>query len=101
MAGAGRAFDEALATFVSGIMNDQALMAAVENYDAGLIEPGRTTSLAMKLLQLTTPGIPDTYQGTELWDLRSSIPITGDRSISASGPGSPPSRAQRFAAADR
>ena len=23
----------------------------------------------MKLLQLTTPGVPDTYQGTELWDL--------------------------------
>jgi (1->4)-alpha-D-glucan 1-alpha-D-glucosylmutase len=62
-------FDEALATFVTGITNDQAVMAAVDNYAAGLIEPGRTTSLAMKLLQLTTPGIPDTYQGTELWDL--------------------------------
>ena len=23
----------------------------------------------MKLLQLTMPGIPDTYQGSELWDL--------------------------------
>ena len=63
------AFDEALATFVSGIMSDQAFMAAIEQYAAGLVEPGRTTSLAMKLLQLTSPGIPDTYQGTELWDL--------------------------------
>ena len=62
-------FDEALATFVTGIMNDQSVMAAVENYASGLVEPGRTTSLAMKLLQLTSPGIPDTYQGTELWDL--------------------------------
>jgi (1->4)-alpha-D-glucan 1-alpha-D-glucosylmutase len=29
---------------------------------------GRSNSLAQKLLQLTLPGVPDVYQGTELWD---------------------------------
>lgn len=30
---------------------------------------GRSNSLSAKLLQLTGPGVPDVYQGTELWDL--------------------------------
>ncbi|KNY07849.1 malto-oligosyltrehalose synthase [Microbacterium sp. GCS4] len=29
---------------------------------------GRSNSLAAKLLQLAAPGVPDVYQGTELWD---------------------------------
>lgn len=30
---------------------------------------GRITSLAMKAVQLVAPGVPDTYQGTECWEL--------------------------------
>lgn len=30
---------------------------------------GMVTSLAQTLIRLTAPGVPDTYQGTELWDL--------------------------------
>ena len=30
--------------------------------------PGRSNALAQKLVQLTMPGVPDVYQGTELWD---------------------------------
>lgn len=30
--------------------------------------PGRSNSLSAKLLQLAAPGVPDVYQGTELWD---------------------------------
>ncbi len=30
--------------------------------------PGWSNSLSQKLLQLTGPGVPDVYQGTELWD---------------------------------
>src|SRR5205814_6935872 len=29
---------------------------------------GATNGLAQTLLKLTTPGVPDTYQGAELWD---------------------------------
>ena len=31
--------------------------------------PGRVNSLAQTLLKHTAPGVPDLYQGTELWDL--------------------------------
>ncbi len=36
---------------------------------APLIAPGRVNSLSQTLLKLTAPGVPDLYQGTELWDL--------------------------------
>ena len=32
-------------------------------------DAGRTYSLGQVLLKLTCPGVPDIYQGTELWDL--------------------------------
>jgi (1->4)-alpha-D-glucan 1-alpha-D-glucosylmutase len=34
-----------------------------------LIAPGRIVSLAQTLIKLTAAGVPDIYQGTELWDL--------------------------------
>jgi (1->4)-alpha-D-glucan 1-alpha-D-glucosylmutase len=33
------------------------------------VPAGWITSLALKLLTLTAPGVPDVYQGSELWDL--------------------------------
>jgi (1->4)-alpha-D-glucan 1-alpha-D-glucosylmutase len=35
---------------------------------ARLDEYGRSDALGQKLIQLTAPGVPDVYQGTELWD---------------------------------
>jgi (1->4)-alpha-D-glucan 1-alpha-D-glucosylmutase len=34
-----------------------------------LVEPGRVNSLSQALVKLIAPGVPDIYQGTELWDL--------------------------------
>jgi (1->4)-alpha-D-glucan 1-alpha-D-glucosylmutase len=33
-----------------------------------LARPGAINSLSQALIRLTAPGVPDTYQGTELWD---------------------------------
>ncbi len=63
------AYEASVQSYVAGVLADRAIMAAVEEYAAEIIEPGRVNVLAMKLLQLTMPGIPDTYQGSELWDL--------------------------------
>ena len=43
----------------------QSLMEFVEP----LVLPGRINSLAQTLIKLVAPGVPDFYQGTELWDL--------------------------------
>lgn len=34
-----------------------------------MIEPGRVNSLSQALIKLTAPGVPDIYQGNELWDM--------------------------------
>jgi (1->4)-alpha-D-glucan 1-alpha-D-glucosylmutase len=42
--------------------------AVVDALVAEVDEPGRSNGLATKLLALTVPGVPDVYQGTELWE---------------------------------
>ena len=62
-------YEEAVQSYAAGVLADRAIMAAAAEYVSELVEPGRVNALAMKLLQLTMPGIPDSYQGSELWDL--------------------------------
>ena len=62
-------YDEALSAFVRGCLHDPAFTAVVEAAVAPLVDPGRRAALAQLALQLTAPGIPDLYQGSELWDL--------------------------------
>jgi (1->4)-alpha-D-glucan 1-alpha-D-glucosylmutase len=61
-------FEAALRTMVDRIYDDPALNAEVANFAAGITPPGWSNSLGQKLVQLTMPGVPDVYQGTELWD---------------------------------
>ncbi|WP_292835063.1 malto-oligosyltrehalose synthase [Microbacterium sp.] len=46
-----------------------AAQGIVEGFAAEIMAAGRSNALAAKLLQLAGPGVPDVYQGTELWDL--------------------------------
>jgi (1->4)-alpha-D-glucan 1-alpha-D-glucosylmutase len=63
------AYETAVTDFVRGILADARFTADLEAFVARLVEPGRINSLSQALLKLTTPGIPDLYQGTELWSL--------------------------------
>jgi (1->4)-alpha-D-glucan 1-alpha-D-glucosylmutase len=63
------AYDEALAGFVRAVLADEAFTADLAAFTEPLVGAGRQTSLAMMLLKLTSPGVPDIYQGTEVWDL--------------------------------
>jgi (1->4)-alpha-D-glucan 1-alpha-D-glucosylmutase len=64
-------YDDALRAFVTGILADQGFVADLEAFLAEhrLVERGRVNSLAQTTLLLTCPGVPDLYQGTELWEL--------------------------------
>ena len=62
-------YDAALRAFVENVLADAAFTDDLAAFVAPLIEPGRVMSLAQTLLKLTSPGVPDVYQGTELWDL--------------------------------
>ncbi|MBA2265229.1 MAG: malto-oligosyltrehalose synthase [Chloroflexi bacterium] len=63
------AYDGALADFVHGCLADRAFVAAVAATVEPLLDPGRRAALSQVALQLTAPGVPDLYQGCELWDL--------------------------------
>jgi (1->4)-alpha-D-glucan 1-alpha-D-glucosylmutase len=61
--------DAALAALVHGCLADARFVEEVEGAVAPLVEPGRANALALLLWKLTAPGVPDLYQGSELWDL--------------------------------
>jgi (1->4)-alpha-D-glucan 1-alpha-D-glucosylmutase len=61
-------FEDELHALVDGAFDDAATSAAIEDVVARIAPFGWSNSLAQKLLQLTIAGVPDVYQGTELWD---------------------------------
>ncbi|MDY7100327.1 MAG: malto-oligosyltrehalose synthase [Actinomycetota bacterium] len=62
-------YDAAVRRFAELLYADPVLSGDLTAFAERLVEPGRVASLAQKLVQLTSPGVPDVYQGTELWDL--------------------------------
>jgi (1->4)-alpha-D-glucan 1-alpha-D-glucosylmutase len=63
------AYEAALQGFVGAVLADGGFRRELEAFVARLSDAARTISLAQVLLKLTCPGVPDIYQGTELWDL--------------------------------
>jgi (1->4)-alpha-D-glucan 1-alpha-D-glucosylmutase len=63
------AYEDGLREFTKAILADEAFTADLAAFVEPLILPGRVNGLAQTLLKLTAPGVPDFYQGTELWDL--------------------------------
>jgi len=62
-------FEERLHALVDAIYDDAELHASIAAMVDALRRPGWSNSLSAKLIQLTEPGVPDVYQGSELWDL--------------------------------
>ena len=62
-------YEAALRGFIGGVLADSRFQAELATFAGGLTRAGRVNSLAWKLITLTAPGVPDIYQGSELWDL--------------------------------
>jgi (1->4)-alpha-D-glucan 1-alpha-D-glucosylmutase len=62
-------FEDALRNFIERILESQAFVSELENFVGSVLKAGRINSLAQTLVKYTAPGVPDTYQGSELWDL--------------------------------
>ena len=62
-------YEEALKSFASSLLQDLAFIHDLQSFVGLVAGPGRINSLSQTLLKLTVPGIPDIYQGCELWDL--------------------------------
>ena len=62
-------FEAAMHAAIDAAFDDPAVAGAVERFVAAIAAPGWSNGLAAKLLQLTGPGVPDVYQGSELWEM--------------------------------
>jgi len=62
------AYEEALAAFCRAILEPGPFLADLIAVSARLARFGLLNSLSQTLLKLTAPGVPDVYQGTEVWD---------------------------------
>jgi (1->4)-alpha-D-glucan 1-alpha-D-glucosylmutase len=62
-------YEENIRGFVDGVFQVPEFIAALERFIEPMILPGRINSLAQTLIKMVAPGLPDFYQGTELWDL--------------------------------
>lgn len=63
-----RGYEAAVHRAVDRLYDDGALASQVAAFADRITPYGWTNSLGQKLVQLTMPGVPDVYQGSELWD---------------------------------
>jgi (1->4)-alpha-D-glucan 1-alpha-D-glucosylmutase len=62
-------FEEALRLFIELTLNYAPFLRELQQFVARVQDAGRVNSLTQTLLKYTAPGMPDLYQGGELWDL--------------------------------
>jgi (1->4)-alpha-D-glucan 1-alpha-D-glucosylmutase len=67
-------FEQALAAFVRSILEpaprekDRRFIRDLNRFVARIARPGLWNALSRTIIQLTSPGVPDLYQGDELWN---------------------------------
>jgi (1->4)-alpha-D-glucan 1-alpha-D-glucosylmutase len=66
---ADSSYVEAVASFIAATLSDPAFLADFLPFQGRLARIGVVNSLSQALLKLASPGVPDIYQGCELWDL--------------------------------
>lgn len=62
-------YEQAVTRFVAGALGDAKFLRAFQPFQARVAAAGMVNSLAQLTLKVGSPGAPDFYQGTELWDL--------------------------------
>ncbi|MGO4956345.1 malto-oligosyltrehalose synthase [Luteococcus sp. Sow4_B9] len=63
-----QSFEQAVHQAIDTAYDDEVLFGAWRELQQTIAPLGHWNSLSQKLVQLTMPGIPDVYQGTEIWD---------------------------------
>jgi (1->4)-alpha-D-glucan 1-alpha-D-glucosylmutase len=62
-------YEENIKGFVDRVLQNEEFLKSLVEFVEPLVLPGRINSLAQTLIKLVVPGVPDLYQGNELWDL--------------------------------
>jgi (1->4)-alpha-D-glucan 1-alpha-D-glucosylmutase len=62
-------YEQAARDFISKILSSEGLFSKdFAEFQAPIARAGMFNSLSQTLLKITAPGVPDFYQGTEIWD---------------------------------
>lgn len=61
-------YEAAVHAAVDAAYDDPRVTAVIDALLTDLVGPGWSNALAAKLVALTMPGVPDVYQGSELWE---------------------------------
>ncbi len=61
-------YEEALQSFIADLFDNERFLEELRPFREQVAIHGMLNSLSATLLKVTAPGIPDIYQGTEIWD---------------------------------
>jgi (1->4)-alpha-D-glucan 1-alpha-D-glucosylmutase len=61
-------FERAMHALIDSAFDNPEVADALGSFVSRIEQAGWSNSLTAKLLQLTAPGVPDVYQGSELWE---------------------------------
>ncbi len=66
-------YDSAMRAFVAAVLDDRSkprnrFLADFRQFQEQVVDVGLYNAMAQTLLKLTSPGVPDIYQGQEMWD---------------------------------
>jgi (1->4)-alpha-D-glucan 1-alpha-D-glucosylmutase len=61
-------FEQRMHQLIDSAFDDPRVSSVIEELLGTVRMPGWSNSLSAKLIQLTAPGVPDVYQGSELWE---------------------------------
>jgi (1->4)-alpha-D-glucan 1-alpha-D-glucosylmutase len=61
-------FETAVHAAVDAALDNPQMQELISSLSERIEPHGRVNSLSQKVVQLTMPGVPDVYQGSELWD---------------------------------
>jgi len=62
------AYERAVSDFAKAVLENADFLQSLERFLAPVVHASHLHGLTQTLLKVTAPGIPDVYQGTELWD---------------------------------
>ncbi|SNB45205.1 malto-oligosyltrehalose synthase [Geobacter sp. DSM 9736] len=63
-------YEQGILSFIDAILSDRTFLDDMKLFIGPVALCGMYSSLSATLLKMTCPGVPDFYQGSELWDLR-------------------------------
>lgn len=63
-----QAYDDAVQEFVGTVLDESLFLKDFQALQDKIAQYGMYNALSQTLLKLTVPGVPDIYQGSELWD---------------------------------